>query len=165
MTPAERALTVGAFNSRGLFVSEQITANFSVKELTVTNKPFANVPNATELANMRLLAINILQPLRDSLGKPVVVTSCFRSEAVNKAAGGAATSQHRLGQAADIHVKGMSSQQLAEYIIALKLPFDQLIEEFGSWVHVSFGPRNRREVLHARKNATKKTVYLPGLEK
>ncbi|WFG37905.1 hypothetical protein 20Sep420_00020 [Pseudomonas phage 20Sep420] len=152
-----------AFISRGLFVSEQITANFSVKELTVTNRNEPNVPNATELANLRQLAIHILQPLRDSIGLPIIINSAFRSEKVNEAVGGSKTSQHRLGQAADIRVKGMTSQEVCEAIIRLGLPFDQLIEEFGSWTHVSFGPRNRRQVLHARKIGGK-TKYLPGLE-
>lgn len=140
-------------------MSTQLTKNFSLAELTVTNRPFPNVPNKTEVEQLRQLAVNILQPLREALGKPVIVNSAFRSEKVNNAVGGTPTSQHRLGQAADIRVTGMSVLELCKFIIAQKLPFDQLIEE-GTWVHVSFGPRNRRQVLTMRKG--KYTAGLMG---
>ena len=140
-------------------MSDQLTANFTVKELTVTNRPLANVPNKNEVEQLRLLAVNILQPLREKLGRPVLVNSAFRSEAVNKAVGGTPTSQHRLGQAADIRVTGMSPLELCKFIIAAGLPFDQLIEE-GTWTHVSFGPRNRRQVLTMRNG--KYTAGLKG---
>jgi len=141
----------------------QLTANFSLAELTVTDRNMPNVPNEAEVASLRLLAEMILQPLRDALGKPVRVNSAFRSEAVNRAVGGTATSQHRLGQAADIHVPGMTSVEVAKKIVALGLPFDQVIEEFGSWVHVSYGPRRRRQQLTAVKRSGK-TVYVQGIQ-
>jgi len=141
----------------------QLTANFSLAELTVTDRNMPNVPNEAEVASLRSLAEMILQPLRDALGKPVRVNSAFRSEAVNRAVGGTATSQHRLGQAADIHVPGMTSVEVAKKIVALGLPFDQVIEEFGSWVHVSYGPRRRRQQLTAVKRSGK-TVYVQGIK-
>lgn len=141
----------------------QFTANFSLAELTVTDQNMPNVPNEAEVASLRSLAEMILQPLRDALGKPVRVNSAFRSEAVNRAVGGTATSQHRLGQAADIHVPGMTSVEVAKKIVALGLPFDQVIEEFGSWVHVSYGPRRRRQQLTAVKRSGK-TVYVQGIQ-
>jgi hypothetical protein len=141
----------------------QLTANFSLAELTVTGRNMPNVPNEAEVASLRSLAEMILQPLRDAIGKPVRVNSAFRSEAVNRAVGGTATSQHRLGQAADIHVPGMTSVELAKKIVALGLPFDQVIEEFGSWVHVSYGPRHRRQQLSAVKRSGK-TVYVQGIQ-
>ncbi len=141
----------------------QLTANFSLAELTVTGRNMPNVPNEAEVASLRSLAEYILQPLRDALGKPVRVNSAFRSEAVNRAVGGTATSQHRLGQAADVHVPGMTSTEVAKKIVALGLPFDQVIEEFGSWVHVSYGPRHRRQQLTAVKRSGK-TVYVQGIQ-
>ncbi|MEN1995323.1 D-Ala-D-Ala carboxypeptidase family metallohydrolase [Stenotrophomonas bentonitica] len=141
----------------------QLTANFSLAELTVTDRNMPNVPNQAEVASLRSLAEMILQPLRDALGKPVRVNSAFRSEAVNRVVGGTATSQHRLGQAADIHVPGMTSVEVAKKIVALGLPFDQVIEEFGSWVHVSYGPRRRRQQLTAVKRSGK-TVYVQGIK-
>ncbi|WP_282259711.1 D-Ala-D-Ala carboxypeptidase family metallohydrolase [Stenotrophomonas sp. PS02301] len=141
----------------------QLTANFSLAELTVTGRNMPNVPNEAEVASLRSLAEMILQPLRDALGKPVRVNSAFRSEAVNRTVGGTATSQHRMGQAADIQVPGMTSVELAKKIVALGLPFDQVIEEFGSWVHVSYGPRHRRQQLTAVKRSGK-TVYVQGIQ-
>lgn len=138
------------------------TPNFSLSELTVTSTGQSNIPAEQETECLRALAVKILQPLRDAIGRPVRVTSAFRNEVVNRRVGGAATSQHRLGQAADIKVPGLSSKELAQKIIALNLPFDQLIEEFGSWVHVSYSPRHRRQVLTAITERGK-TVYKPGL--
>ena len=92
----------------------------------------------------------------------MIVSSGFRSEQVNRAVSGSSTSQHRLGQAADISTRSLDAEALARRIVELRLPFDQLIQEFGRWVHVSYGPRHRRQVLTAVKR-NGRTVYLPGL--
>ena len=86
------------------------------------------------------------------------MSSGFRSKQVNRLVGGADASQHTFGEAADITIPGLTNDQIVEAIRKAKLPYDQLIEEFGSWVHVSYGPRNRRQVLRARK-VNGKTVY------
>lgn len=140
----------------------QLTPNFSLEELTATSTGLANAPTRRERAALLALAAHILQPLRDAVGKPVYITSAFRSAAVNRAVGGVPGSQHRSGQAADIHVDGMTSMALARRIVALGLPFDQLIEEFGQWVHVSYGTQHRRQQLTAvRRNGS--TRYLDGV--
>ncbi len=143
----------------------QLSKNFSLAELTVTNKPFDNTPNAKQVEALRALAENILQPLRDEIGKPIRVTSGFRSAKVNTAVKGSKTSQHLRGEAADIKVEGMTAKQVALTIVALGLPFDQVINEFDSWVHVSYGPRRRQERIKAVKQGPKgaeRTVYLPN---
>lgn len=139
-----------------------LTRNFSLAELTVTNKPFANTPNADQVECLRALAENVLQPLRDALGKPITVTSGFRSQRVNSAVGGATTSQHLRGEAADIKVEGMAPLKVAQTIVRLGLPFDQVINEFNSWVHVSYSSRHRREQKTAVKRGAR-TVYIAGL--
>jgi zinc D-Ala-D-Ala carboxypeptidase len=168
-----------AFSSRDLHVGEVrtlhawtipfrvwlpmlLTPNFHLEEFTRTATGLPNVPNRAERAALQALATNVLQPLRDSIGKPVYITSGFRSAAVNRAVGGVADSQHRSGQAADIQVEGMSSMALARRIVELQLPFDQLIEEFGEWVHVSHAPQPRRQQLTAVRRAGR-TRYLHGL--
>lgn len=113
-------------------------------------------------ANLQALVENVLDPLRAHLDKAIVVSSGYRPPALNKLVGGAKTSQHANGEAADISVNGMPPKQVCETIMRLGLPFDQLIMEFGRWTHVSFGPRNRRQVLTA-KTVNGKTVYTPGL--
>ena len=141
----------------------RLTKNFTLDELTVTSKPIRNDPNDSEIKNLAALAVNILQPLRDAIGKPIHINSAFRSESVNRLVGGSPTSQHRLGQAADIRVDGMSSKQLAKRIVELKLPYDQVIEEFGRWVHVSYSYRNRRQQLTAVSD-NGRTIYKQGIK-
>ena len=139
----------------------QLTKNFTLAELTKTDVNRPNIPNETEIGRLRALAVNILQPLRDALGRPIIVNSAFRSEAVNLAVGGVPTSQHRLGEAADIVVRDIDPLRLAQYIVSLRLPFDQLIRE-PTWVHVSFREAGRRQLL-TMKRVEGRNVYSPGL--
>lgn len=141
----------------------RLTKSFTLAELCVTGQKIDNTPGPKETEALRALAVDILQPLRDAVGVPVNVTSAYRSPRVNRAVGGARTSQHVLGEAADIVVAGMSPREVCETIIALGLPFDQLIQEFGRWTHVSRGPRERRQVLTATRNRAGKVSYLVGL--
>lgn len=139
--------------------------HFTLGELTLSQtavrKGLLNVPGQAEILCLRALVTHILEPLRVHVGKPIVISSGFRCAKLNKAIGGVETSQHCLGQAADITVPGMPVAELAKTIRELALPFDQLIDEFGSWVHVSYGPKHRREVLTARTIGGK-TVYAPA---
>lgn len=140
-----------------------MTKNFTLRELTASlvasRRHIDNTPASQQVAWLQRLAENILQPLRDAYGKPITVTSGFRCPLLNQAVKGSASSQHLLGQAADI--KGFvgrtadyeqlqrENRRLFLLIQQLNLPFDQLIDEKDySWIHVSFGPRNRRQVLH-----------------
>lgn len=141
----------------------KLSPNFTLEELTVTNQRVRNEANEEEIKHLKALAVNILQPLRDAIGKPIHINSAFRSESVNRLVGGSPTSQHRLGQAADIRVDGMTSKQVAKKIIELKLPYDQLIEEFGRWVHVSYSYRNRRQQLTAVSD-NGRTIYKQGIK-
>jgi len=121
--------------------------SFSWAELTTTGQQLDNTPPPEAQARLIALCAAILDPLRQALGKPVRVTSAFRSAAVNRAIGGAVSSQHMVGEAADIKVDGMTSQQVAMFIAAERLPFDQLIWE-PTWVHVSYSiGRQRGETL------------------
>lgn len=119
------------------------------KSATADRMGIKIVPDAAETKALEALVENVLDPLREKLGKPVSVTSGLRPKKVNIAVGGTGTSQHVKGEAADIQVKGMSPIELCRFIVAEGLPFDQLIEE-GTWTHVSYGPRNRRQVLTMR---------------
>ena len=141
----------------------RLSKSFTLAELCVTSARLDNTPGPKQIESLRTLATDILQPLRDAVGVPVNVTSAYRAPEVNKAVGGAKTSQHVLGEAADIVVAGMSPREVCETIISLSLPFDQLIQEFGRWTHVSRGPRNRRQVLTATRSTAGKVSYLVGL--
>lgn len=141
----------------------RLTKNFTLAELCVTTKALGNTPRPKEVEWLWSLAHGILQPLRDYVGAPVNVSSGYRSEAVNRYVGGAKTSQHRFGQAADFVVAGMSPREVCETIIRLELPFDQLIQEHGRWVHVSISKKNRGQVLTATRSKAGKVSYLVGL--
>ena len=101
---------------------------------------------------------NILDPLREAWGAPIQVTSGYRSPAVNKAVKGASTSQHVLGEAADIRTvpnTRANNKKLYELIKKLNLPVDQCINEYDySWIHVSYGPRTRRMYFAIRLKIT-----------
>jgi len=138
-----------------------LSPNFTLAEMTVTNTGLPNVPNAQQIRNLRHLVVNVLQPLRNAIG-PVKVTSGFRSKAVNAQVGGKPTSQHLLGLAADIvsPTGEWSPEEITRAIIDLGLPFDQLIFE-GGWVHVSWSPNRRGQVL--RKVGTGYRPFVPRL--
>lgn len=131
---------------------------FSIAELTKSStaikKKINNTPTKEVENNLNQLIDNILDPLREAWGQPIIVGSGYRCEALNKAVGGATHSQHKLGQAADIHTKSDSKEdnkKLFELIKQLKLPFDQLINEYNyNWIHVSYSPRNRRQILNIK---------------
>lgn len=135
------------------------------KSATAKRKGIKNTPSNEICKSLVALVENILDPLREAYGKPIIITSGYRCEKLNKAVGGAASSQHVKGEAADIRSvqdTPEENKKLYDLIVKLKLPFDQLINEYGfDWVHVSFGPKHRRQKLKAiKKNG--KTVYVIG---
>jgi hypothetical protein len=128
----------------------QLTENFTLAELTITSTGLPNQPNTEQLGNLKALAKNVLQPLRNLYGNPISVNSGFRSASVNISIGGAKTSQHCNGEAADLDCD--DNARLFN-LIRSNLDFDQLIWEGGNelapaWVHVSYkSSGNRRNVL------------------
>lgn len=143
-------------------LSKHFNLDEFVKSATAIRLGIDNTPDEKSLENIQLLVSNILEPLRVHYGRPIIITSGYRCPKLNKAVGGAASSQHATGQAVDIRSVSDSredNKELFDMIREMNLPFDQLIDEFGyDWIHVSFGPRNRREVLRASKSGGK-TVY------
>jgi hypothetical protein len=90
--------------------------------------------------NLRRLCVDILQPFRDAIGLPISITSGYRPPELNERIGGSTTSAHMSGRAADFIVNGMTPLEVAEHIRAQALPYDQVIHEFGQWVHVGISP-------------------------
>lgn len=131
---------------------------FTIEELThsdtAISKGIDNSPTMQEEQNLVALIENVLDPLREAYGRPLIVTSGFRCEKLNKAVKGSSTSQHRFGQAADIRSKEdtkSENKKIFDLAQELNLPFDQLIDEYDyNWVHISYSPRNRRQVLHIK---------------
>ncbi len=147
----------------------QLSTNFTLVEMikssTAIRKGIDNTPSAQQIANLKALCVNILEPVRQHYKKPVKVTSGFRCIKLNKAIGGSGTSQHCNGEAADFTVEGVSNLEVCQWIKD-NLKFDQLIYEFGEngWVHCSYDSTLRQEVISAKKIGGK-TKYLPGLVK
>lgn len=131
---------------------------FTIKELTRSETAqkynINNTPNKEQEQNLIQLIHNILDPLREAYKKPIIVTSGFRSAELNAKSNGSKTSQHLTGQAADIRSQEDTKEEnkkLFDLIQQLKLPFDQLIDEYDfNWIHVSYSPRNRKQILHIK---------------
>jgi uncharacterized protein YcbK (DUF882 family) len=133
-----------------------LTKNFTLEELIksqyASRNGIDNTPNEEQIENLKQLCINILQPLRDALGVPLHIDSGFRNFEINEAIGGAKNSQHTKGQAADVTVSGMTPMDVIKKVVALRLPFDQMIFEYGEWMHVSYNEINNRGEILSKTN-------------
>lgn len=132
---------------------------FTWAELTASQvakrKGIDNTPDAKAKACLTALVANLLDPLREKWGSPIIVTSGYRCAKLNRAVGGASRSQHTKGQAVDIRTMSdtrAANKRLFDFVINSRLPFDQLIDEYDyDWVHVSFvDGANRRQILHVK---------------
>jgi len=139
-------------------MSENFTLREFIKSDTASRRGIDNTPTDEHLNNALPLFVNVVQKVRDHFG-PTIITSGYRSEALNAAIGGSPRSQHSKGQAVDLEVLGTSTADVAQWI-ADNLIFDQLILEFytpgdvnSGWVHVSYAGNtgNRGECLTASK--------------
>ena len=137
-----------------------MTPHFTLAELTVTDhRTLDNTPDAAALANLQRLA-EFLERVKELLRfKPIMVSSAYRSAAVNAAVGSKDSSQHRLGCAADIRVPGMTPDEVVKAIIASGIGYDQVIREFDRWTHVSVtnepNGTPRRQALIIDKSGTR----------
>lgn len=145
---------------------QQLTPHFSLSEFTfssiaIKNKIDNSVPERY-LQNALMTAMG-LERCRKLLKCPIIIISGYRCPELNVAAGGVANSQHGLAQAADIVCPKYGPVQSVALMLASQveeLGIDQLIYEYGSWVHVSFTDAPRNEVLTIREGERK---YLQGI--
>jgi len=149
----------------------QLTKNFSLREFTKSQtadrKGLDNTPPQDIIPKLSFLATQILEPLRERIQKPIIITSGYRTPELSLAIGSSQLSQHCKGEAVDIEALGMSTLSLAEMIIN-NFDFDQVILECfnkdkgldSGWVHCSLtSGENRKEVL----TYTKEKGYAKGL--
>ena len=141
-------------------LSEHFTLEEMILSQTAARKDIDNTPTPGIVANLRL-TVATLEEIRTLLGVPILVSSGYRSPALNKTVGGSKTSAHMQGLAADFTAPGFGTVlQVARKISASKIAYDQLIYEFGSWVHIglSTGPPRRQNL-----SIFTGTGYLPGI--
>ena len=123
--------------------------NFKISELihsdTAIRNNINNMPDINSLDNMLDLIYYVLQPLRNKIGKPMIITSGYRNDRVNRLVGGAKNSQHQNGQAVDFTIKGMSVTQIVEFIKKTGIEYDQCINEYDKWCHISFNKGHNRK--------------------
>jgi uncharacterized protein YcbK (DUF882 family) len=159
-TPGPRRATDNRANSKRIAAkrlnSGRLSPHFTLSQFlrseTAKRKGLSNNPSKNIIKNLQLLAAG-LEKVRVLLKRPIVITSGFRSKFLNAAVGGSKTSQHMQGLAVDFVCKEYGTPyRICKKIAESEIEFDQLIHEHGKsrtdqWVHLSFGPRNRREVL------------------
>ena len=123
--------------------------NFSISELIKSDKAkqhnIKNIPSISQVDNMLNLIFYCLQPIRDYLGKPMIISSGYRCPELNKLVGGVSNSQHLEGKAVDFTVPGESVQSIIFKIQTSNIEYDQLINEYDKWVHISFNKGNNRK--------------------
>ena len=152
-----------------------LSDNFTLAELTKSQtairKNIRNEPGTAEINNLIHLAKTVLQPVREHFGKPVMISSGYRSPELCEAIGSSSKSQHARGEAADFEIHSVDNKELATWIAA-NTDFDQLILEFyedgdpnSGWIHCSVKrePETpRKQVLRAKK-IEGRTAYEPIL--
>lgn len=133
----------------------QISRNFKLSEFiyseTALEKGIDNTPNEQVIENITLLVIKLLQPLRGLYGKPIVISSGYRSKELNRAVGGVYNSQHLVGQAADIRTT--NPQELLALLQSSHLMYDQAITYMAkpNLLHLSYKTTGNRMMIVERK--------------
>jgi zinc D-Ala-D-Ala carboxypeptidase len=141
----------------------KLSPNFTLDELTFSEtaarQDIDNAPSPGVIENLKLVAAT-LEQIRELVGRPITVSSGYRSLALNKAVGGSGNSAHTFGLAADINCPGVKPGALAHIIKASNIEFDQLILEFDRWVHIGLvAGKPRGELLTIRTG----TGYMKGI--
>lgn len=140
----------------------QLSKNFYLSEFTRSQTAsrfrLNNTPSQEIINNLKLLVDRCLQPIRDHYNLPVIISSGYRSPAVNRAVGGSTKSQHMTGQAADFEISSIDNYTLAEWIHR-NLNYDQLILEFyeggnSGWIHVGYSTRHLNQELTINRFGT-----------
>jgi zinc D-Ala-D-Ala carboxypeptidase len=151
-------------------LSENLSLSEIIRSESAKRKGVSNMPTEEHIANLKVLAEKVFQPIRENFRVPILISSGYRSKELNAAIGGSLTSQHCSGEAIDIDMDGtphgVTNLDIFNFIKD-KLDFDQLINEFPKdgnpdWVHVSYKVKggNRKQVLKAVKSGGK-TTYIP----
>ena len=129
-------------NVSKFFSLDELTFSQTAVRLGIDNTP------SIDIANQLCFTAYQLDKVRELLGHPMLVSSGYRSKELNAAVHGSRTSSHMAGEAVDFTCPGFGSvRDVFDKIRKSDIEFDQLIVEFGRWVHIGFGARMRRDVL------------------
>ena len=144
----------------------RLSTNFTLEEFLVSQTAARHgidmTPSDFVQHNLQELVDTCLQPLRDEVGAGINISSGFRPLELNGRIGGSKTSAHITGEAADFTVTGLTPYETAKLIHEMDLPYDQVIHEFGKWVHMGIADILRSEELTAYRDEGK-TVYIYGI--
>lgn len=142
----------------------RLTEHFQLSEFTKSSTAIArhidNTPNAQQIANLKQLCEQVLEPLRQHFNVPIIIGSGFRCPKLNAAVGGVKNSQHQTGEAADIHIPDEATGKRWFEWMMDNLHFDQLIWEKSTptskhhWIHVSFS-NSRKQRMQVIQNLIK----------
>lgn len=140
----------------------RLSHHFSLAEFERNSRGIENKAPARAIDNLTTLCKFLLEPLRELVGKPIQITSGYRSPSLNALVGGTPTSQHSTGQACDINVSGMQKTDLFKLVVA-NLDFDQCIMEYDSnCLHLSYtGAEKNRHEIYIRRKISGKKKYFP----
>lgn len=148
-------------------MSTQLSKNFWLHEFLVSQTAERHgidmTPPPHIIENLEQLCVEVLQPAREAIDRPFFISSGYRPYPLNRLIGGSSTSAHMMGQAADFMVHGMTPFHVCVTMMEMALPYDQLIHEFGRWIHVGQGARDRNETLTAYKDSGNMTRYAVGI--
>ena len=135
-----------------MMLSKWFSMSECIRSSKATLLNLNNYPPDEVIARLKVFLTKVMDPIRELFGVPISPSSVYRSWPLNTAVGGSATSQHPEGEAADFNVPGLSVREVMRRIIAAGIPFDQLIDEYGKWVHISYTERraNRGEIWEFR---------------
>jgi len=152
-------------------LSEHLDLSEVIRSESAKRNGISNMPTEAHIANLKLLAEKVFEPIRNNFRCPIIISSGYRSKELNAAIKNSSpTSQHSSGEAIDIDMDGtpnnVTNKMIFDYIYK-NLEFDQLIWEFGTnenpdWVHVSYEStgKQRKQALKAYKE-NGKTHYKP----
>lgn len=144
----------------------RLSKNFTLEEFLISDYAERNdidmTPSDEIIDNISNLIKSCMQPLRDEVNASIFITSGYRPTILNSAIGGSKTSAHVRGEAADFTVVGQTPYETATLIEHMDLPYDQVIHEFGRWVHMGVGDILRNQELTAHRY-NGKTRYVNGI--
>ncbi len=145
----------------------RLSKNFTLDEFLISQTAERHAidmtPSPEIIENIQRLVTGCMQPLRDEVNSAIFISSGYRPDELNTRIGGSKSSEHVNGNACDFTVVRMPPFDVCELIVTMELPFDQVIHEFGKWVHLGVRDVLRSQPLTAYKKDGK-TQYINGIK-